>query len=144
RWPCAILVEFFRAVPVLIMMIFAWQFYSLFNVVPARHSVLAGVVTGLTRYNGAVIAEAIRTGGNNLPRGQAEAADALGMRWRQTLWSSGLAQASSSRRPVRVSEMVVVLKDTALGYHISYLEVVRQGRIVGTAFQNYIPTLIVV
>ncbi|MGV0688276.1 amino acid ABC transporter permease [Mycolicibacterium thermoresistibile] len=144
RWPCAMLVEFFRAVPVLIMMIFAWQFYSLFNVVPARHSVLAGVVTGLTLYNGAVIAEAIRTGVNNLPRGQAEAAYALGMRWRQTMWSIELPQAITSMLPVLVSQMVVVLKDTALGYQISYLEVVRQGRIVGTAFQNYIPTLIVV
>lgn len=144
RWPCAVIVEFFRAVPVLIMMIFAWQVYSVFNLLPSRHSVLAGVITGLTLYNGAVIAEIVRTGVNNLPRGQSEAAYAVGMRWGQTMWSVQLPQAFTSMLPVLVSQMVVVLKDTALGYQISYLEVVRQGTLVGAAFQNYIPSLIVV
>ncbi|MGV0834725.1 amino acid ABC transporter permease [Mycolicibacterium thermoresistibile] len=144
RWPCAVIVEFFRAIPVLIMMIFAWQLYSVFNLLPSRYSILAGVITGLTLYNGAVIAEIVRTGVNNLPSGQSEAAYAVGMRWGQTMWSVQLPQAFTSMLPVLVSQMVVVLKDTALGYQISYLEVVRQGTLVGAAFQNYIPSLIVV
>ena len=63
RWissPCAVFVEFFRAVPVLIMMIFAYFFYSRYDVFASEYSTLAGVVTGLTLYNGAVIAEIVR------------------------------------------------------------------------------------
>ena len=72
------IVEFFRAVPVLIMMIFAYFLYAQYDVFPSKHLALAGVVTGLTLYNGAVIAEIVRAGVNALPRGQAEAASALG------------------------------------------------------------------
>ena len=72
--PCAVFVEFFRAVPVLIMMIFAYFLYSRYNLIDSEYSTLAGVVTGLTLYNGAVIAEIVRAGVNALPRGQSEAA----------------------------------------------------------------------
>ena len=46
--------------------------------------------------------------------------------------------------PVLISQLVVVLKDTAIGYQITFVEMVRQGRNVGSAFGNYIPALIVV
>ena len=46
--------------------------------------------------------------------------------------------------PVLVSQMVVVLKDTAIGYQITFLEMVRQGTQVGSAYGNYIPALIVI
>ncbi len=81
RWPCAVIVEFFRAVPVLIMMIFAYFLFALYDVFPSKQLALAGVVTGLTLYNGAVIAEIVRAGVSSLPRGQSEAASALGLRW---------------------------------------------------------------
>ncbi len=74
RWACSVFVEFFRAVPVLVMMIFAYFLYALYDVFPSRQLALAGVITGLTLYNGAVIAEIVRAGINALPRGQAEAA----------------------------------------------------------------------
>ncbi|MCB0892516.1 MAG: ABC transporter permease subunit, partial [Propionibacteriaceae bacterium] len=57
RWISGILVEFFRAVPVLIMMIFVYFLYALYDVFPSKQLALAGVVTGLTLYNAAVIAE---------------------------------------------------------------------------------------
>ncbi len=79
RWPCSVVVEFFRAVPVLIMMIFAYFLYAFYDVFPSKHLALAGVITGLTLYNGAVIAEIVRAGVNALPRGQSEAASALGL-----------------------------------------------------------------
>src|SRR4051812_11835559 len=85
RWVCSVIVEFFRAVPVLIMMIFAYYLYALYDVFPSKHLALAGVITGLTLYNGAVIAEIVRAGVNALPRGQSEAASALGLSWGQTM-----------------------------------------------------------
>jgi glutamate transport system permease protein len=144
RWFCAAFVEFFRAVPVLIMMIFAYFLYALYDVFPAKYLALAGVITGLTFYNGAVIAEIVRAGINALPRGQSEAASALGLSWGQTMRSILLPQAITSMLPVLISQLVVVLKDTAIGYQITFLEMVRQGTNVGAAYSNYIPALIVV
>jgi glutamate transport system permease protein len=144
RWPCAVIVEFFRAVPVLIMMIFAYFLYALYDTFPSRQLALAGVVTGLTLYNGAVIAEIVRAGVRALPRGQSEAASALGMSWGQTMRSILLPQAVTSMLPVLVSQLVVVLKDTAIGYQITFVEMVRQGTVVGSSYGNYVPALIVI
>jgi glutamate transport system permease protein len=144
RIPCAVIVEFFRAVPVLIMMIFAYFLYALYDVFPSKQLALAGVVTGLTLYNGAVIAEIVRSGVNSLPRGQSEAAAALGLSWGQTMRSILLPQAITSMLPVLVSQLVVVLKDTAIGYQITFLEMVRQGTVIGSTYGNYIPALIVI
>jgi glutamate transport system permease protein len=139
-----VVVEFFRAVPVLIMMIFAYFVYALYDVVPARLLALAGVVTGLTLYNGAVIAEIVRAGVHALPRGQSEAAAALGMRWNQTMRLVLLPQAVTAMLPVLVSQVVVVLKDTAIGYQITFVEMVRQGTMVGAQYSNFVPALIVI
>jgi len=144
RWPCAVIVEFFRAVPVLIMMIFAYFLYALYDTFPSKHLALAGVVTGLTLYNGAVIAEIVRAGVAALPRGQGEAAAALGLSWGQTMRSILLPQAITSMLPVLVSQLVVVLKDTAIGYQITFVEMVRQGTVVGSSYGNYIPALVVI
>jgi len=142
--PCAVFVEFFRAVPVLIMMLFAYFLYSRYDVFASEYSTLAGVVTGLTLYNGAVIAEIVRAGVNALPRGQAEAASSLGMRWGQTMRSILLPQAITSMLPVLISQLVVVLKDTALGVAITYPELVSQGTNIGAAFTNLLPALVVI
>lgn len=143
RLPCAVVVEFFRAVPVLIMMIFAYFLYALHDVFPSRHLALAGVVTGLTLYNGAVIAEIVRSGVRALPRGQNEAAVALGLSWGTSMRSILLPQAITSMLPVLISQLVVVLKDTAIGYQITFVEMVRQGTVIGSSYGNYIPALMV-
>lgn len=144
NWPCAVIVEFFRAVPVLILMIFAYFLYAQEDLFPSKHLALAGVITGLTLYNGAVIAEIVRAGVNALPRGQAEAASALGLTWGQTMRAILLPQAITSMLPVLISQLVVVLKDSSIGFVITFVEVVRQGTVVGSAYGNYIPALIVV
>ncbi len=144
RWVSSVIVEFFRAVPVLIMMIFAYFLYANYDLFPSKHLALAGVITGLTLYNGAVIAEIVRAGVNALPRGQGEAASALGLTWGQTMRSILLPQAVTSMLPVLISQVVVVLKDTAIGYQITFVEMVRQGTAVGSSYGNYIPALIVI
>ena len=141
---CAVIVELLRAVPVLIMMIFAYFLFALYDVFPSRYLALAGVVTGLTLYNGAVIAEIVRSGVGSLPRGQNEAAVALGLSWTQTMRSILLPQAITTMLPVLVSQLVVVLKDTAIGYQITFLEMVRQGTVIGSTYGNYLPALIVI
>ena len=144
RWASSVFVEFFRAVPVLIMMIFAYFLFARYDVFPSKHLALAGVITGLTLYNGAVIAEIVRAGVNALPRGQSEAAFSLGLGWSQTMRAILLPQAVTSMLPVLISQLVVVLKDTAIGYQITFLEMVRQGIQVGSSYGNYIPALVVI
>lgn len=144
RWISGTFVEFFRAVPVLIMMIFSYFLYALYDVFPAKQLALAGVVTGLTLYNGAVIAEIVRAGVNALPRGQSEAASALGLSPGQTMRVVLLPQAITAMLPALISQLVVVLKDTAIGYQITFLEMVRQGTIIGSQYSNYIPALAVI
>jgi len=137
-------VEIFRAVPVLILMIFLYAVYADYEVFKVKYLALAAVVTGLTLYNGSVIAEIVRAGVNSLPKGQREAASALGMRKSQVMLLVLLPQAVTAMLPAIISQMVVALKDSALGYVIGYVEVVRSGQQVGAFYSNYLPSLVIV
>lgn len=144
RWFCGVIVEFFRAVPVLLMMVFAYfGYFATSNLVPNQHAPLAAVVTALTLYNGAVIAELVRSGVHGLPKGQAEAGAAVGLTPGQTLRSIQLPQALTAMLPALVGQLVVVLKDSALGYVITYQELISWSRTMGSAYGNTIPAYIV-
>ena len=144
RWLCGVIIEFFRAIPVLMLMIFLYQLFAVFKIVPPKGLAFWAVVIALTLYNGAVIAEILRAGIKSLPRGQSEAAQALGMSHWQTMWQILLPQSVAAMLPALISQMVIALKDSALGYQIGYIEVVRSGTQVASANKNYIPALIVV
>lgn len=138
------IVELARAIPVLILMIFLFAVYSQYNVFPNERLALAAVVTALTIYNGSVMAEIVRSGIKSLPKGQTEAAVALGMRKTQLMTFILLPQAITAMLPALVSQMVVALKDSALGYQITFLEVVRSGAQLGAAEQNTFQSLLVI
>jgi glutamate transport system permease protein len=143
RWFCSVFVEFFRAVPVLLMMIFSFNLYAVYQVFPSEQLALAGVVTGLTFYNGAVVAELLRAGVGSLPSGQREAGLSIGLTPVQTLRAILLPQALTAMLPAIVGQLVVVLKDSALGSIITYVELLYQGQTLGTARANTIPAFIV-
>lgn len=141
RWICAVIVEFFRAIPVLILMLFAYAVFALLQVFPSNYLGFAAVVFGLTMYNGSVIAETLRSGIQSLPRGQREAATALGLTHRQSMYYILLPQAVAAMLPAIISQMVIALKDSALGYMIGFVEVVRSGRQLGEYYGAMIPAL---
>lgn len=141
---CAVIVEFFRAIPVLLLMIFAYQLFAVYKLVPPSGLAFWAVVVALTLYNGSVIAEILRAGINSLPKGQTEAARALGMSHWQTMWSILLPQSIAAMLPALIAQMVIALKDTALGYQIGYVEVVRSGIQSASANQNFLASLVVV
>ena len=85
RWACGVFVEFFRAVPVLMMMLFAYYVFLFGFQISGELLPLFGVVAGLTFYNSSVIAELIRSGVGSLPSGQREAGLAIGLTPFQTL-----------------------------------------------------------
>lgn len=133
RWFCGVVVEFFRAVPVLIMMIAGWLFFARqLTVIDARLTPLLGVIIGLILYNGSVIAELIRSGVHGLPKGQREAGLAVGMTRGQSIRSIELPQALIAMLPSLVSQFVVILKDSALGSIITYNELLRSARLLGS------------
>ncbi|MGI8457063.1 MAG: amino acid ABC transporter permease [Propionibacteriaceae bacterium] len=144
RAVCGVLVEFLRSVPVLVMMLFVYYFGVFVIGIPGSTATFVGVVGGLTLYNSSVIAELIRSGVFSLPSGQREAGLAIGMTAGQTLVTVLLPQAVTTMLPSLISQLVVILKDTALGYIISYSELIRGGQTFSTLYGNLIPTLIVI
>lgn len=132
------LIQLFRAPPVLLLMF--WFFYGSRGEVPLYW---CGVL-GLTVYNGAFLAEILRAGVEALPRGQREAGLAIGLSESQVLWTIQLPQAVRSMLPSLVSQIVVILKDSALIYIIGYSELLRWGTQLGSQYFNLIPAMIVI
>jgi glutamate transport system permease protein len=142
RWVSGVVVEFFRAVPVLLMMYFTFYLFAINNVFGTDYNSLAAVVVGLTLYNGSVIAELVRSGVHNLAKGQSEAGLSIGLTPGQTLRAIQLPQALTAMLPALVGQLVVVLKDSALGTAITYPELLEQAKNVGTAYGTVIPAYI--
>ena len=137
RGPATLLVEFFRAVPLVILIFF---FYYATPQLGLRLSTFWAVVLGLMLYNGSVLAEIFRAGLLAVPRGQREAAFALGMRKTQVVRLVLLPQAVRAMLPAIVSQVVVLLKDTALGFLITYRELLTEARQLTSSFEFEFPT----
>ncbi|WP_405528663.1 amino acid ABC transporter permease [Streptomyces avidinii] len=146
RGPVGTWVEFFRAIPVLMLMLFSSALYSpQFMDVPSDTRPFWAVVTGLVLYNSAVIAEIVRAGVLSLPRGQTDAAKAIGMRKGQTMAYVLIPQAVTAMLPALVSQLVVILKDTALGGALlGFAELLSMNRQISANYSNTIASLIVI
>lgn len=146
RMLSGLVVEFFRAVPVLLMMVFFYQVFAMLGragVIPSADGPYFAVIVGLTLYNGAVIAELVRSGVRSLPKGQREAAAAVGMTPNQSLRLVEVPQALVAMLPSLLSQFVVILKDSALGYLIGFYELLQYSRQLGSGQGNILQTLVV-
>jgi glutamate transport system permease protein len=119
RIPTGWLIEFLRGMPVLLMM--------LFILLVASTGAFWAVVIALILYNGTLIGEALRAGLVALPRGQREAAMSIGMREFQSKMLVEFPQAFRQMLPIIVAQLVVLLKDTSLGYIVGYNEIIRNN-----------------
>ncbi|QKW09554.1 amino acid ABC transporter permease [Streptomyces sp. NA04227] len=148
RWirvPVSVVVEFLRAVPVLLMMVFANQLYANAGTVSSEDRPLYAVVTGLVLYNASVLAEIVRAGILALPKGQTEAANAIGLRKSQVMRSILLPQAVTAMLPAIVSQLVVIVKDTALGgAMLTFPELLGEGKTLASNYTNIVQALVVV
>ncbi|MFW7413992.1 amino acid ABC transporter permease [Demequina sp. SO4-18] len=115
-----VVTEVFRGLPVLLMMVLARLGFG--------WSGLASVVFGLVVYNMAVVAEILRAGLAALPAGQREAGLSIGLSTMRTTVLIEMPQAVRIMLPALVSQLVVLLKDSSLGYIIAYPELLRQIR----------------
>jgi glutamate transport system permease protein len=128
RWlagPVGAWVELFRGLPLLLLILFIFLGLPALGVTVSSFWAL---VVGLTLYNSAVIGEIFRAGILSLPKGQTEAAYAIGLRRGQALRIILLPQAVRRMLPALVSQLVTLLKDTSLGFVIGYAELLRSGR----------------
>ena len=142
RWISTSFVEFFRAMPLVIMIFALYQ--SLFSDAP-----MWALVIGLTLYNGSVQAEIFRAGITAVPRGQSEAAYALGLRKTQVMGAVLVPQAFRAMLPAVLSQLVVTLKDTSLGYIITYEELLYVGKLIASNTSTpegypYVPVVLVI
>jgi glutamate transport system permease protein len=131
-------VEVFRAVPLVVLM---FIFYFGLPSAGVTVSTFTAVVAALTLYNGSVLAEIFRAGVQAVPTGQSEAAYALGMRKSAVMRFVLLPQAVRSMLPTIISQLVVLLKDSALGFLILYPELLYQARVLGSSGQLGRPLL---
>lgn len=131
RWisvPAAIVLEFFRGMPVLLMMLFILLVF-------ATGAYWAGVLA-LGLYNGAIIGEILRSGLAALPRGQREAGLTIGLTPLETRFRIEFPQAVRNMLPIIIAQLVVLLKDTALAYVIAYPELLQAVRNLSNFFGN--------
>jgi len=127
-------VDVLRGMPVVITIFFAARALPEFGV--KVDNVLWYLVVGLVAYNGVVIAEIVRSGMEGLPAGQREAAASLGLSSGQTTWLILLPQAVKIMLPALISQIVVVVKDTSLGFIISYQDLLNVGKLAILNLQN--------
>lgn len=137
-------VEVTRAIPVLLMMLFMFGFLTAQGLIDSGSRPLVATVTGLVFYNSAVICEVIRSGVGQLPGGQREAGLAIGLPAGTTVRLILLPQAVTSMLPALIGQLVVVFKDTALGYNVLYGELLYLSKSATANFGNIFAMLVVV
>jgi glutamate transport system permease protein len=145
RYPAVLFVTVFRALPVVVLMFI--PYFAGSSVFGESIPLLWCVVFGLVVYNSSVLAEIFRAGVLAVPKGQSEAAASIGLSRSQTLRIVLFPQAIRTMLPTIISQLVVVLKDTALGFVIGYEELLVKGQEVARdpSFRlPYIPVAIVI
>ncbi|MFI6054227.1 amino acid ABC transporter permease [Streptomyces violascens] len=142
RWAATAFIELFRSIPLLITIYAVWVGFL------TDYSMWA-LALGLSIYNGCVQAEVLRAGVNSVPKGQREAAYALGMSKSQVMMSVLMPQAVRAMLPTIISQLVVTLKDTSLGFIILYPELLQTARLIASNTQvngqyPYVSTIVVI
>jgi His/Glu/Gln/Arg/opine family amino acid ABC transporter permease subunit len=134
-------VDTFRNLPLILLILFltsllkpvrqAWQDAAP-NFLPEafQSGLVVGALAGLILYNSAVLAEIFRAGILSLPRGQREAAAALGLDYSQSMRLVVLPQGLRRMVPAAVSQLITLNKDTTLVSLIAFQDVMRRGRSV--------------
>ncbi|MDA1358161.1 amino acid ABC transporter permease [Glycomyces luteolus] len=142
RWASTVYVQFFRSLPLVLLIWISFTIDGYFGFTTgelgwsndARR--LTFLVLGLGIYNGAILAEILRAGVAALPPGQAMAGYAVGLRHGQVQRLIVLPQVLRNMLPAVLAQLVILLKDTSLGYVITYPELLHSANIIGRDYSN--------
>jgi len=121
RWPTAALVQVVRAVPLLLVVF--WAYFFLPAVTGVKTGQAATMLITLVLFDAVYLAEIVAAGLKALPKGQMESARSLGLNYMQSLRLVALPQALRHVLPSLVNQLVATIKATSLGYIIGLSEV---------------------
>jgi ABC-type amino acid transport system permease subunit len=135
RFTATTYVEFFRACALILLIAAPFRFV---NMKPWW-----SVVTGLTLYYSTTIAEVARSALRSLSKGQTEAGLAIGLTPSQTMRSVLLPQAMRRALPNLLAQSASLLKDTSLGFIVTFQDLLQRSKTLGKEFDIYLPALVV-
>lgn len=141
HWLGVTLVEFFRSIPLLLLIYIFFIALPKYGINP---DLFWKLVIPIGLCSGATIAEVFRAGVLALPKGQSEAAEAIGMTRAQTFRYVVFPQAVRLVLPSLLAQVVILLKDTTLGYVVSYSELQFSAKVLVSSTGNLIQTYLVV
>jgi glutamate transport system permease protein len=141
RWPAVAVIEFLRGVPTLLLI------YVCFLVLPSAGIKLSAywmltLPVGLSA--AALVAEVYRAGVLAVPRGQTDAARALGLSRAQVFAHVVFPQALRYIVPALVAQLVIVVKDTTFGYVVTYGELMQNARVLIANYRSLVPVYLAV
>jgi His/Glu/Gln/Arg/opine family amino acid ABC transporter permease subunit len=128
RVPATIYVEFFRGVPLVMVIFWIWFIIPQLLRLPIPEYGVA--LTAFVIFEAAYFGEIVRAGVQSVPRGQVEAATALGLTATKTMTWVVLPQALRNMVPSLVTQMIVLFKDTSLASIIGYVDLTKAAQIV--------------
>ena len=138
---CRVLTDFFRGVPSLLFI------YFFFLVLPQYKIALPSfwmLTLPVALAAAGVLAEIFRAGVNAVPRGQVEAAQALGLSKAKITFKIVLPQAIRFIIPSLISQLVVVVKDTTVAYVVSYPDLMQNARVLITNYDALVSVYLVI
>jgi glutamate transport system permease protein len=141
RWPAAVFTEVFRSVPVLLLVyIFLLGLPRAGLTLPVFWQLVIPIVIS----GSATVAELFRAGVLSMDRGQFEAAYSVGLGYWATMRLVILPQVIRRMVPVLVTQVISLVKDTTLGYVVSYSELLNSGKTLAQYTQALVQTYLVV
>ena len=140
RRPAILYIELMRGLPMLVVLLFAYFTISRIQLgeydIEIPRFLIAVMVFGFA--HGAYMAEVFRAGIQSIPKGQTEAARALGLSSRQTMKFVILPQALRNMLPALVNQAITLLKDSSLAYAVAVAELTyNANKIVGATFRTF-------
>jgi polar amino acid transport system permease protein len=128
RVPATLYVEFFRGIP-LVMVIF-WIWIVIPVVLRIKIPEFGVALTAFVIFEAAYLGEIVRAGVQSVPRGQVEAATAVGLSSSQTMRHVVLPQALKNMIPSLVTQFIVLFKDTSLASIIGFMDLTKAAQVV--------------
>jgi glutamate transport system permease protein len=141
RWPAAAFTEIFRSVPALLLV---YVFLLGLPRVGVNLPVFWQLVVPIVISGTATAAELFRAGVLSMDRGQFEAAYSIGLGQWAAMRLVILPQVIRRMVPVLVTQVISLVKDTTLGYVVSYSELLNSGRTLAQYTQALVQTYLVV
>ncbi|MDD3313490.1 amino acid ABC transporter permease [Pseudodesulfovibrio sp.] len=136
RIPCTLYIELVRAVPLILVIFWFYTAILEFIIKVDLHAFWAATIA-MTFFFGAYIAETVRGGIDNIPKGQVEAAKASGLSYLQTMRKIVLPQALKQMLPALVGMFIAAFKDTSLAYIIGVMELTRAAYAINNRTMIY-------